>query len=144
MRLIITIRAGMKLNRLVYSKNPMFTKCSNIVAMSVLYTAWYSINVERLRKGLRQNKRREVVSLIVVNYALIDSNQPITKIWKRKWKPPSFSIVYLYQLVAVCLYYVAVAEQVDALVLPKDTSKGRSLAQIRVGIMQGANPCQRL
>lgn len=36
------------------------------------------------------------------------------------------------------------AEQVDALVLPKDTSKGRSLAQIRVGIMQGANPCQRL
>ena len=107
-----------------------------------LVFAWYSISVERL--GIRQNKRREVVSLIVVNYALIDSNQPITKIWKRKWKPPSFSIVYLYQLVAVCLYYVAVAEQVDALVLPKDTSKGRSLAQIRVGIMQGANPCQRL
>ena len=44
-------------------------------------------------------------------------------------------VIYFYQ-------YVAVAEQVDTLVLPKDTSQGRSLAQIRVGIMKGTNLCQ--
>nr|DAK63653.1 MAG TPA: hypothetical protein [Caudoviricetes sp.] len=39
MRLIITIIEETNLNKSVYFKIPMFTKCSNIVAMSVLYTA---------------------------------------------------------------------------------------------------------